>query len=300
MPAIFRLSSLLSEPPPIVAGIRAAGRSAALSGLKLREIVAPAVYGRDHETLLALAFAFLMVASYPATPAAAQSATGGSAHPRDQRFPRLPSRVIAAESGSPIPTDKTKKITVPAGGAEHMATLVKQLSEGHKNTIFVAAGDLIGASPLLSAMFHDEPTIELLSMMGLAIASVGNHEFDEGKDELQADAEWRLPSGRSNAAGRIRFHRREISLSRRLHDRDRDRQDGFSALRNQGVRRHSRRLHRPDLERHRRHHLAGERSRPRIPRRGRDRECAGAGIESTRRRSDRRPDSRRRLSDRRL
>ena len=73
---------------------------------------------------------------------------------------------------------------VEAGGAEHMATLVKQLREGNKNTIFVAAGDLIGASPLLSAMFHDEPTIESLSMMGLAVASVGNHEFDEGKDEL--------------------------------------------------------------------------------------------------------------------
>ena len=82
------------------------------------------------------------------------------------------------------PEDKTKKITVPAGGAEHMATLVGQLREGHRNTIFVAAGDLIGASPFLSAMFHDEPTIEALSMMGLNISSVGNHEFDEGKDEL--------------------------------------------------------------------------------------------------------------------
>jgi 5'-nucleotidase len=83
------------------------------------------------------------------------------------------------------PNDKTKKITVPAGGSEHMATLVKDLEQGHKNAIFVAAGDLIGASPLLSAMFHDEPTIESLSMMGLAVASVGNHEFDEGKDELK-------------------------------------------------------------------------------------------------------------------
>ena len=58
------------------------------------------------------------------------------------------------------------------------------MREGHKNTIFVAAGDLIGASPLLSAMFHDEPTIESMSMMGLALSAVGNHEFDEGKDEL--------------------------------------------------------------------------------------------------------------------
>ena len=73
---------------------------------------------------------------------------------------------------------------VAAGGAEYMATLVKQLREGHKNTILVAAGDLIGASPFLSAMFHDEPSIESLSMMGLAISSVGNHEFDEGKTEL--------------------------------------------------------------------------------------------------------------------
>jgi 5'-nucleotidase len=82
------------------------------------------------------------------------------------------------------PEDKTKKITVAAGGAEHMATLVRELREGRKNTIFVAAGDLIGASPFLSALFHDEPTIEALSMMGLNISSVGNHEFDEGKDEL--------------------------------------------------------------------------------------------------------------------
>src|SRR4030088_700427 len=82
------------------------------------------------------------------------------------------------------PDDKTRKITVPAGGAEHMATLVKELRAGKNNTVFVAAGDLIGASPFLSGMFHDEPTIESLSMMGLEVASVGNHEFDEGKVEL--------------------------------------------------------------------------------------------------------------------
>ncbi len=83
------------------------------------------------------------------------------------------------------PSDRTRKITVPAGGAERMATLVRELRQGRKNTIFVAAGDLIGASPFLSAMFHDEPTIESMSMMGLELSSVGNHEFDEGKDELK-------------------------------------------------------------------------------------------------------------------
>jgi 5'-nucleotidase len=82
------------------------------------------------------------------------------------------------------PEDKTRKTAVPAGGVETMATLVRQLRQQSRNSIFVAAGDLIGASPFLSAMFHDEPTIESLSMMGLEISSVGNHEFDEGKDEL--------------------------------------------------------------------------------------------------------------------
>jgi 5'-nucleotidase len=134
---------------------------------------------------LALAFASLtLVASPLATPAAAQSATVDL---RILAINDFHGYLRASSSGIRIadPNDKTKKITVPAGGAEHMATLVKELSEGHKNTIFVAAGDLIGASPLLSAMFHDEPTIESLSMMGLALASVGNHEFDEGKDELK-------------------------------------------------------------------------------------------------------------------
>src|SRR3954466_1773791 len=82
------------------------------------------------------------------------------------------------------PDDKARKITVPAGGAEHMATLIRQLRAGTKNNVFVAAGDLIGASPFLSAMFHDEPTIESLSMMGLQGSSPRNHQFDEGKDEL--------------------------------------------------------------------------------------------------------------------
>ena len=82
------------------------------------------------------------------------------------------------------PQDKSKKVTVSAGGSEHMATLVKQLRAKTKNSVFVAAGDLIGASPLLSGLFHDEPTIESLSAMGLEITAVGNHEFDEGRNEL--------------------------------------------------------------------------------------------------------------------
>ncbi|WP_433293071.1 bifunctional metallophosphatase/5'-nucleotidase [Pseudonocardia sp. CA-142604] len=75
---------------------------------------------------------------------------------------------------------------VPAGGVEYLATQLAQLAGQvqQENTITVAPGDLIGASPLLSAAFHDEPSIEALGLAGLDVASVGNHEFDEGADEL--------------------------------------------------------------------------------------------------------------------
>ena len=48
----------------------------------------------------------------------------------------------------------------------------------------VSAGDNIGASPLVSGLFHDEPTIEAFNAMGVDISAVGNHEFDEGSAEL--------------------------------------------------------------------------------------------------------------------
>ena len=82
------------------------------------------------------------------------------------------------------PADASKTIDVPAGGSEHLATAVAQLRAKNPNHIFVAAGDLIGASPLLSALFHDEPTIESLGLMGLEVTAVGNHEFDKGAAEL--------------------------------------------------------------------------------------------------------------------
>jgi 5'-nucleotidase len=74
--------------------------------------------------------------------------------------------------------------TVNAGGVEYLATHIKNLEAQNKNTVVVSAGDLIGASPLLSALFHDEPTIEAMNHIGLDFNAVGNHEFDEGADEL--------------------------------------------------------------------------------------------------------------------
>ncbi len=73
---------------------------------------------------------------------------------------------------------------IAAGGVEYLATHVANLKATNPNTVFVSAGDLIGATPLLSALFHDEPTIEAFNLMGLDYNGVGNHEFDEGVDEL--------------------------------------------------------------------------------------------------------------------
>jgi 5'-nucleotidase len=80
--------------------------------------------------------------------------------------------------------DPTNPQNVPAGGAEYLATHLDALGAGDPSTLVVSAGDNIGASPLLSAAFHDEPTIEAFNAFGVDTSSVGNHEFDEGVVEL--------------------------------------------------------------------------------------------------------------------
>ncbi|MET9677016.1 bifunctional metallophosphatase/5'-nucleotidase [Streptomyces sp. NPDC006482] len=70
------------------------------------------------------------------------------------------------------------------GGVEYLATHLRQAREGNRYSVTAAAGDMIGASPLVSGLFHDEPTIEALNKLKLDVSSVGNHEFDEGAREL--------------------------------------------------------------------------------------------------------------------
>ncbi len=74
--------------------------------------------------------------------------------------------------------------SINAGGVEYLATHIANLRAQNPNTVVVSAGDLIGASPLISALFHDEPTIEAFNLIGLDYNAVGNHEFDEGAAEL--------------------------------------------------------------------------------------------------------------------
>ena len=72
----------------------------------------------------------------------------------------------------------------PVGGAEFIAAHVARLKAANPNNVVVAAGDLIGATPMISGLFFDEPAVETLNRIGLEFTSVGNHEFDKGQAEL--------------------------------------------------------------------------------------------------------------------
>jgi len=79
------------------------------------------------------------------------------------------------------------QLEVPSGttgGAAFFARFIADLEATEPNTMVVSAGDLIGATPLPSALFHDEPTIDFMNLVGLDLNAVGNHEFDDGREEL--------------------------------------------------------------------------------------------------------------------
>lgn len=75
-------------------------------------------------------------------------------------------------------------VRVPAGGAAFLASAIERLRAGNPNSVVVSAGDMIGASPLVSSMFLDEPTIHAMNLIRVDYNAVGNHEFDRGRQEL--------------------------------------------------------------------------------------------------------------------
>ena len=84
----------------------------------------------------------------------------------------------------PGPADGPKPARIAAGGAPRLAAAIDSLRQGLPHSIVVSAGDNIGASPLASALFHDEPSVEALGRMGVSLSALGNHEFDRGQVEL--------------------------------------------------------------------------------------------------------------------
>lgn len=97
--------------------------------------------------------------------------------------------------------------TVDAGGAAYLATHVKQLEGAVDNSVLLSTGDSVGASPLASALFHDEPTIDVLNAMGVQAMALGNHELDEGYDELL-----RLEKGGCHPVDDCQFDRRYTGM----------------------------------------------------------------------------------------
>lgn len=145
-------------------------------------------------------YAFLASAAGLATAGALVAALPADAH--ENHHPHRPGRYqdvqllsfndlhgnLEPPSGSSgrvteLQPDGTTK-TIDAGGVEYLATHLRNAREGHPYSVTAAGGDLVGASPLLSGLFHDEPTVEALNKLDLDVTSVGNHEFDEGAREL--------------------------------------------------------------------------------------------------------------------
>ncbi|MEJ7777835.1 MAG: bifunctional metallophosphatase/5'-nucleotidase [Sphingomicrobium sp.] len=77
------------------------------------------------------------------------------------------------------------EVKVPAGGVSHLAGAARALRSGQEHSVTVSAGDMIGASPLISSLFLDEPTIAAMEHVGVEYNAVGNHEFDRGTAELK-------------------------------------------------------------------------------------------------------------------
>ena len=139
------------------------------------------------QVALALAVAGLGISACAASPA-------GSGRHDDRGHPRLVTVKIIGfndyHGNLQSPGTFGVNTTIPAaqrpavGGAEYLAAHVAKLKAENHNNVVVGAGDFIGASPLISALFHDEPAVETLNHIGLEFNAVGNHEFDKGAAEL--------------------------------------------------------------------------------------------------------------------
>lgn len=85
----------------------------------------------------------------------------------------------------PDPHDEAQRLAVRSGGVAYLASAVRRLRAEQPASALISTGDLVGASPLISALFRDEPTIEAMNALGLDVNVAGNHEFDHGVAELR-------------------------------------------------------------------------------------------------------------------
>ena len=170
---------------------------------------------RSHTTLAAALTAAVLAASAGQSAVSASAAENdGTGHPgaqqtagRDVHLQMLALNDFHGQLEPAPATSSSGRInSTPAGGAEYLATHLERLraqaAARGAHTVTVAAGDMVGGTPLISAAFYDEPTIEAMNLAGLDVASVGNHEFDQGWRELVRKQEGGCiddgPDGRDN------------------------------------------------------------------------------------------------------
>ncbi|TYR75223.1 2,' 3'-cyclic nucleotide 2'-phosphodiesterase [Rossellomorea vietnamensis] len=99
------------------------------------------------------------------------------------------------------------KVEETVGGLDYITTYMKEREAENANTLYVHSGDMIGGSPLYAAAFQDENVVEILEAMGFDIGTVGNHEFDEGTDELL-----RMVNGGEHANGTENYDGMDFSM----------------------------------------------------------------------------------------
>ena len=231
------------------------------------------VWGRGRARVLGLA---LLACTALAAGSAAFAARDSGA--RSTPKPNVAVQILAINDfhgNLEPPTGSSGRITMSTGvidgvgGAAYLATHLALLRGANPaNTFVVSAGDVIGASPLLSAGFHDEPSIEAFNQLGVDLNAVGNHEFDEGPDELL-----RMQNGGCHPvdgcqAGHT-FEGADFPFLSANVIRKSTGKTLFAPLRDQELRGRPGRLHRPGHPGHAEHRdRLGRRRRP-VPGRGR-------------------------------
>ena len=150
----------------------------------------------------------LALAGCAVTPPPAQTAApaGGMARPGGRTitvgiaaFNDFHGNLEPPRQAAMVPDSQGGTLSVPAGGAAYLASAVKAVRGQYPNHLTLSAGDLMGSSPLASALFLDEPAVEVMNRLGLDFNAVGNHEFDYGVPELR----------RKQTGGCAQFHERK-------------------------------------------------------------------------------------------
>jgi 5'-nucleotidase len=134
--------------------------------------------------LISLA-ALALVSSAPAQAHNRHHGHGGHGHHHPPKPPKTVDLQVLGVNDLHGNLEPTLVSGQAAGGVAYLGSyLAAAKAADPKGTIIAHAGDTVGASPLISSWFHDEPTIEATNLMDFDAGTVGNHEFDEGGTEM--------------------------------------------------------------------------------------------------------------------